>query len=162
MVKGPGVSNLALIDTHHFGSTGVLRISCAVEPTASALLIRVARYYKLSELVLEVKKRSPKGDPKSQQFGTLSVLCPITGKLMKNPGKGKNCQHGQCFDLKPYMKRCTMARNWLCPICHMSATVNDLWYSYSMAECIARARRKVVAEVFQEGDGGADGGGLPY
>lgn len=48
---------------------------------------------------------------------TSARVCPITLQNIEYPGKGENCLHDECFDLKSYLDLCNASGNWSCPIC---------------------------------------------
>lgn len=55
-----------------------------------------------------------------------SILDPLTFKKLENPGRGKNCQHLQCFDMLNFLALNRISGSWKCPICLMKVKVEDL------------------------------------
>ncbi|KAH0795807.1 MIZ zinc finger family protein [Histomonas meleagridis] len=126
-VKAPGLFNFPLIDTFEFGANSIVHINCQKESEPFALLIRVAKYQSFNSIVAQIQMNNT--DQSVFNPRNVSLICPLTGKLMKYPGKGINCAHPQCFDLKEYMKRATIIRNWVCPICRHATTLQQLVFS---------------------------------
>lgn len=138
-VKLPGVCNFALIDTSDFGERPDIDVMCDEEGAPYALVVRVAEYRSFSDLATQVMTKHVDESPFT---GTIvpSVMDPVSGKLMKHPGKGVNCHHDQCFDIKQYIKRSNMTRQWLCPVCNRSLPYQELRYCSRMAEVISGAK----------------------
>ena len=49
---------------------------------------------------------------------TITLMCPITKTRIRQPIRGKNCTHLQCFDLANYVKSNYTLRKWRCPLCN--------------------------------------------
>ena len=147
LVKATGMCNFLLIDLTEFGSRPRVRVLCGVEPYMYALLLRVATFRGYGELVNEIKMGRQNTTPLSGAAEPI-VIDPISGRLMENPGRGVNCRHDQCFDLKAYLKKANHTRVWACPLCNMSATMEELIFHDPTAQLIfnARMRQEVVPE----------------
>ena len=138
LLKGPGVCKLNQIDLFKFPRCSV-RIQCNRESVIAALIIRPAVYQSFTDLVNHMKENQYQQDvPVSDNE---QALCPITGKVLKYPGRGILCQHLQCFNLKEYIKRCTASRAWFCPICNMPLPIKQLMYSHEMENKIAASKQ---------------------
>ena len=147
LVKAPGLCNFLLIDLTEFGSRPRVRVLCGVEQNRYALLLRVATFRSYGELVNVIKMGRQNMTPLSGAVEPI-VIDPISGRLMENPGRGVNCRHDQCFDLKAYLKKANHTRVWACPLCNMSATMDELIFHDPTAQLIfnARMRQEVVPE----------------
>ena len=78
-------------------------------------------------LVKKVINEFPAPPPISQDpYATMN--CPISNAKIENPGRGINCIHYQCFDLKAFIQRGISTNNWTCPICGNPINFNDLRY----------------------------------
>lgn len=137
-VKAPGPFFFPLIDTFDFGPNATIQVHCSHEPQTYAFLIRLAKYQSLKELVSMIKSKGL--DDKYFNPRGSTIICPLKGKLMKYPGKGIHCTHSQCFDLKEYMRRAIIHRNWVCPICRQSTPIQELLYSTPTYELIHSAK----------------------
>ena len=137
LVKGPGVCKFNQIDISQYPMCQV-RFLCNRENLVAALIVRPAVYTSFKELVNAIStNHSPHDVPITDNE---QALCPITGKMLKYPGRGINCQHLQCFNLKEYIKRATSTRQWLCPICNIPVNMNQLMYSHEMENKINAAK----------------------
>jgi hypothetical protein len=121
----PGHFAFSIIDLTRFpvGSLVELRYDGSV--CRSMFMARYAKFTSFSNLALQIENSSQLLDEESTDPIT-SLLCPITGELMKHPGRGRGCRHAECFELKEYMRMCTRTRSWLCPICRQQTLVRDL------------------------------------
>ncbi|OHT04619.1 MIZ zinc finger family protein [Tritrichomonas foetus] len=61
----------------------------------------------------------------------LSEIDPILKNRMQYPGRGMNCSHCQCFDLKNFLEYSRNTGNWNCPICGKVLDFNELRYDPS-------------------------------
>ena len=138
-VKLTGLCNFPLIDASEFGERPEIEITCNNEGTPYALVVRVAKYRSFSEIADEVRADQVDNTPFSGQ-AVPSVMDPVSGKLMKYPGKGVNCTHDQCFDIKQFLKRCNRTRQWACPICNKPLPIHELRLCAKMAEVISVAK----------------------
>ena len=142
LLKGPGVCKLNQIDLCKFPRCTV-RIQCNRESVIAALVIRPAVFQSFTDLVNHMREIQYQNDvPVSENE---QALCPLTGKVLKYPGRGMQCQHLQCFSLKEYIKRSTATRSWFCPICNQPLPFNQLMYSHEMDN-----RIKASMESFQQ------------
>lgn len=78
----------------------------------------------ISTLGVEASKKKIMARFDSQKDVGLSefkvdLLCKLTYTPMKNPARGINCEHVDCFDLLFYLKsmESSMIRKWVCPLC---------------------------------------------
>ena len=139
LVKGSGICKFPLIDVSEFGRYVSVRIVCGVEQQLFALLLRVSTFRRYRELVNMIKEVRRDNRPVTGDQRAI-VIDPISGRLMRSPGKGINCRHDQCFDLKAFITRANMLRQWTCPICNMSATFEELMFNQHTADIIFRAK----------------------
>jgi len=58
----------------------------------------------------------------------LSWECPLTRLPMERPGRGKNCEHEQCFELAIYIQEACRMCVWLCPVCSLPVPYGELVY----------------------------------
>eukprot|EP01006_Ploeotia_vitrea_P039465 TRINITY_DN66350_c8_g2_i1.p1 TRINITY_DN66350_c8_g2~~TRINITY_DN66350_c8_g2_i1.p1 ORF type:complete len:685 (+),score=54.85 TRINITY_DN66350_c8_g2_i1:37-2091(+) len=82
------------------------------------------------------------------------LICPFSKKRIKWPGKGLNCSHIQCFDLKAFLEYHLVenGKHKPCPVCNQPLGVRDLvpnaWF-----EKILRETSVKVEEVYVNSDG---------
>ena len=149
LVKGTGLCGFPLIDVSDFGGHPRIRVTCGVEHQLYALILRVATFRSYGELVNGLKMgRRVMAPPSGVQEPI--VIDPISGRLMENPGRGVNCRHSQCFDLKVYLKKANLTRRWVCPLCNMSATIEELIFDDATAEIIFAAKAESQKPVQRE------------
>ena len=67
-------------------------------------------------------------DSDDVHFGSyqLSLICPLGLTRMKEPGRGVECKHLQCFDLTKYIKYVRDCGKWDCPICDQKCPFESL------------------------------------
>ena len=62
-----------------------------------------------------------KNDFYFHKYVIVSLVCPLTKKLVDIPARGIKCEHVECFDLKEYIiincKKSFSEPKWACPIC---------------------------------------------
>ena len=59
----------------------------------------------------------------------VSFRCPLSMGRMKNPARGKSCQHQSCFEASMYIQfnRNNSSKNaWKCPLCQEMVSPNEL------------------------------------
>lgn len=66
------------------------------------------------------------GDQSTFEYHADCLFCPITGKLMKFPGRGVKCTHQQCFDIKTFLKIVNKSGRSFCPICQKRIEISEL------------------------------------
>lgn len=138
LIQGKTICRFGLIDVTQF-SGGKIRIVCGFEQFLYSIVIRIASYQTYDDIVQKIKSRPNKIQLPSTNGGVCQALCPISGKIMDNPGRGINCEHAQCFDLKTYIQRSASSRQWLCPICGKPTNLDTLIYNQHLANEIAAA-----------------------
>ena len=99
-------------------------------------MLRYSCYQSFSQIVLNMKNEQSLQEYLQQD--EISLLSPISGKIMENPGRGKNCSHTQCFELKEYLRLGTMTQKWNCPICNMPLPPSELIYSHATKVLVDR------------------------
>lgn len=78
-------------------------------------------------LVEQVMNQFPAAPPiVPDPFANLN--CPISHQKIENAGRGVNCVHAQCFDLKNFIKRGIETNCWDCPVCGNKIPFEDLRY----------------------------------
>ncbi|OHS92888.1 hypothetical protein TRFO_40808 [Tritrichomonas foetus] len=127
--KPPGVFPFSHVDLTTFGSGSIVRILCGIEQAKFLLFIRFAQYMSYHDMVLKIQNEKPAVNDNLRP-SELSLYSPMSGKVMKHPGRGIQCGHTQCFDLKEYLERCSITQQWLCPICRKHVSPGDLVYSH--------------------------------
>lgn len=80
------------------------------------------------------------GSQQSFEYRADCLFCPITGKLMKFPGRGINCSHQQCFDLKTFLKIANKSGRFFCPICQKKIEVSQLVISKFALDAVNNIR----------------------
>ena len=137
-VKGPGPYPFPVFDLTKYCNnlpTNV-RIVCGNEKQAFTIEA-VPAYYNCYHQIIETIQNG-QVIPENIE-GPVSLLCPITGRLMKHPCRGVHCQHLNCFDMKSYLKLGNLNRQWFCPICKQPLPVHELMYSHKTKEIIRAA-----------------------
>ena len=137
LIKGPGVCRLNQIDMTNFPCAKVT-FHCNRENNISGLIIRPAAFSSFKAIVTALSQQHSPADKKPTEYE--QAICPLTGKLLKYPGRGVSCKHLQCFNLKAYIKRATATKQWVCPICNQPCPFNQLIYSHEMENVINRAK----------------------
>lgn len=146
LVKPPCIVHYLLIDLTYFGQIKSIRITYQKEPNFYVMILREASYRTFDDIVKELQKL-----PVSDEFfreGELSLFCPISGEMMQDPGKGKDCKHTQSFDLKNFLQIATFQHRWICPICNKNLEFTDLIYSHE-------SKKKI--DMFKSSDGADPG-----
>lgn len=145
LIKGPGMCTLNQIDMTDFPCAKIT-FHCDRENNISGLIVRPAKYTSFKSIVTGLSQQYNPADKKPTEHEY--AICPLTGKLLKYPGRGVECKHLQCFNLKAYIKRATATKQWACPICNKPCPFNQLMYSHEMENVINRAKR--LPEVLQQ------------
>lgn len=103
------------------------------------LYVVKAIYRSYNFIIDEIKKRR---NPSINGVGCndTSFFDPVSGKIMKHPGKGINCTHNQCFDIKMYLKNANISRKFVCPICNTKLPIEELIYSFETEKQIKDTR----------------------
>ena len=123
-IKNRGAYLLPFIDITKYATTGVVNIFCDQESQNYLLSAIQVKYMKYDEIIEEIKTQRVSSDPVD---GIPQCLIdPTTGRLIQYPGRGKQCMHSQCFDLKEYLKTANASHQWICPICRMQLPVQNL------------------------------------
>jgi hypothetical protein len=127
LVKARGVGvRCPLIDLSNFERPLTVKIECSGTDTPFFLVVRVAEYYGRKRLLTEIFQRDPSGVATSRDQVDAAVVCPISMRPLKYPGKGKDCDHSQCFDLKTFLKYALITGQWICPVCRRELVFIDL------------------------------------
>ena len=63
-----------------------------------------------------------------------TMICPISNNRIEFPGRGVDCVHYQCFDLKNFIQRGIATSDMTCPICAKQINFNDLRYEKDYAK----------------------------
>ncbi|EPZ31297.1 E3 SUMO protein ligase domain-containing protein [Rozella allomycis CSF55] len=87
-------------------------------------------------LLQQVKDRSANADATKKDSNdeldlvssTLSLIDPVSYLRMTFPGRGKNCNHSNCFDLKTFLNSIIIFPDWKCPLCSSPLDYDDLVY----------------------------------
>lgn len=105
------------------------------------LYILKATYRSYNMIISDIQKKQ---DNISQEMKNhdISFFDPLTGKILQHPGRGINCTHNQCFDLKTYLKNANMSKKFICPICNKEIPIKDLVYSCSTEMQIKEMTKK--------------------
>lgn len=92
----------------------------------------------LENYVERIKTEFPAMEiPITAQF--VSDLCPISRMQIRSPGRGSMCTHAQCFDLLSFLEKARDTGNWMCPVCGLQISLNDLRYDPSfLRNCCGR------------------------
>lgn len=100
-----------------------------------------------------IMKRTKGGDEVEARVCKTSLRCPLTRLLPDRPVRGVNCQHLQCFDLRPFviLQEKAKSNRWTCPICGVKvlSVVLDLY----LEEVVKKAREQASDTVEFTEDG---------
>lgn len=69
----------------------------------------------------------------------VSLLCPITQKLIVQPVKSRFCSHMACFDLRAFLQLNQRRSQWICPFCKKSAAYETLHFDQSFKKILDNA-----------------------
>lgn len=133
VVKPPGMFPFNILDITQFGPETDITVKCNVENARYIMLVRVAKYSTYNQLALELQNTTSNDFLNETE---VSIYSPITGQVMKHPGRGVACIHSQCFDIKEYLSFCSVTQKWFCPICNMHTPFKNLIYSHMMKSYI--------------------------
>ena len=139
-IKPPGVFRFPLIDLTGFGTGSDVRVVYDMDGGNYVLMLRQAEFHPFRDLVLKIESERTVNDV----FNELetSVFSPISGEIMKHPGRGKYCRHSQCFDLKEFLRTATATQSWVCPICRNPTFLEDLISSGPMRRILYELKPK--------------------
>jgi hypothetical protein len=98
------------------------------------LIVRFCRFQTLQEMMEEVTESIEPGN--FEDSADPIVICPITGRLVEKPVRGKQCLHRRCFSLKNFLAKARVTGNWSCPICKEKLSVSDLRHDREIDPCV--------------------------
>ena len=78
-------------------------------------------------LVQKIINEFPAPPPINQDPYSTNI-CPISQTTIDKPGRGVNCTHSQCFDLKNFIVRAMEMNVWDCPVCGRPISFEELRY----------------------------------
>jgi hypothetical protein len=133
-IKAPGQFRFPVMDLAVFRWGSEVRVYYDMDGSHYSLLVRCAQFISFADIVVKIQNERMVDD-NVNEYG-LSVYSPISGGLLKYPGRGVNCNHAECFDLKEFLKICSSSRSWNCPICGKPTHVEDLIASRQMGELL--------------------------
>lgn len=96
-------------------------------PSIDTLVKRIANSAKIprSSVVREIAKKASDPDIVATSQN-LSLKCPLSYMLLKDPCRGVKCNHIQCFDATSYLQLQEQGPQWVCPICNNPAPYEQL------------------------------------
>jgi len=133
LVKPIGSINSHLIDMSVISGSPSVHLTCASEHSTFNIVLKFAHYRSYTDIIRSIKQKSFNETIVIDKCG---VLDPTTGSVLRYPGKGKQCSHGQCFNIKEYIRRANRSRSWVCPICRNPVFVDDLVFSHHLDRII--------------------------
>jgi len=133
-LKVEGPFYFPVIDFHPFGVGKNVILHGAPEGFGFTLLIRQAKYRSIKSILLQIQNNP--GMMEMYNGFESSLLCPISGNLMEHPGRGRDCSHDQCFDLKEFLKRAIYSLQNTCPVCGTPLSIENLIYSHQTKKAI--------------------------
>ena len=148
IIKGQGICRFPALDITNFIPDCDITITCSSEMHQYFLIIRPCHFKSFTQIVVGIEQNPPQPEPEID--ASVSVYDPLSGDLMKYPGRGARCRHCQCFDLKEYIKRATLCRNWVCPICSTLCELKDLVFSHQMKQYITEGCQQTIVEATPE------------
>ena len=144
IIKGQGICRFPALDVTNFIPDCDITIISSQEMHHYFLIIRPCYFKSFSQIVHSIQENPPQQEPEID--ASISVYDPLSGDLMKYPGRGIHCRHCQCFDLKEYIKRATLCRRWVCPICSTLCELKDLVFSHQMKQYITDGVQPTLVE----------------
>lgn len=150
-IKPAGQFSFSKIDLSQFPAESTVTIQTAPEGSSFVLVIRVLDFTSIKDFIEKIKN-SPS---RSEVFNEidLSLICPITGFPLKDPGKGINCTHTQAFEIKEYIKLGIQRGSWICPICGLPTPPNVLMYSHATKNALLEfSECQPTGEIHEESD----------
>eukprot|EP00897_Mesotaenium_endlicherianum_P008012 jgi/Mesen1/7239/ME000373S06310 len=99
-----------------------------------ASLVELARSTKrctYEDVLASLQRSPPPAGDVELETTTLSLQCPLSCARIQVPARSRACVHLACFDLATHLRLNAAStvhgrRKWKCPVCHKSATWNEL------------------------------------
>jgi len=107
-------------------SIGFVNFDCVQLPFPSQSII-VNNYTRdINEVINEIVFSRPPA-PFVPPMNTSSLICPMSQVPITCPGRGAECYHSQCFDLREFLIL-QIGDDWKCPICNSPIDYESLRY----------------------------------
>lgn len=127
-IKPTGKNFVNIIDLSQFGKSNI-KLQYGPEISSFLIVLKVVNFHSYSEIIEQIKLKSQIEDNFDQN--QMNLICPMTGEILKDPGRGQNCRHFCCFDLGEFLKRMNLAKQQLsCPYCNQPIAPSMLFYSH--------------------------------
>ena len=136
-IKAPGYFPFPILDLSKYNPSCTIRIVCSQEGQPFLIEAMAVQYTEYSKIIETIRNLPPITE--SIEPGTVSLLDPISGKLMDNPCRGVECQHNNCFEMKTFLKISNANHKWYCPICKQPLPLDKLIFSHKTYEMIQMA-----------------------
>ena len=136
-IKSPGYFPFPILDLSKYNQSCTIRIVCSQEAQPFLIEAMAVQYTEYSKIIENIRNLPPVEE--KIEPGTVSLLDPITGRLMNNPCRGIECQHNNCFEMKTFLKISNSNHKWYCPICKQHLPLDKLIFSHRTYEMIRMA-----------------------
>ncbi|KAJ2960138.1 hypothetical protein NQZ79_g4528 [Umbelopsis isabellina] len=93
----------------------------------------------------------------SQSVFRISTRCPITLRVMRQPIRGSDCKHYECFELDSYLLVNRGLAPWKCPHCNNTSTPEKLIYDTFLEKMFATLPSNAAAIEFRKDETAEDG-----
>eukprot|EP00755_Sulcionema_specki_P005089 Sspe_Gene.31775::Locus_15637_Transcript_2_2_Confidence_0.400_Length_1711::g.31775::m.31775 len=101
----------------------------------------------ISELVEHVLRQEgqARAAMECDMEATVSLRCPLTGLRMAVPGRGKSCEHIECFDVASFISHCSAMHLWTCPVCLKPTPFDQIVVFPTLLEAVRNAPEQATA-----------------
>lgn len=131
-----------LISFQQINSTQPLFLSICMSPSLQ-----------IDELVNKVINEFPQAMSLNAQFSNTGVLPfptstdPISGNIIDHPCRGVNCTHIQCFDLRSFIERALNDNSWICPICGLMLSYENLRFDPTFYDIVSQLQQQQAQQM---------------
>ncbi|KAJ6236742.1 zinc finger miz domain-containing protein [Anaeramoeba flamelloides] len=103
----------------------------------------------------EKKKEKENENQKEKQGLIISFKCPLSGKPISIPSRGRKCQHLQCFDLEEFLIHSEKRNGLVCPCCNQPISDTDLIVDGYLQDILKKNENKIIVspkiKIFSDG-----------
>lgn len=92
------------------------------------------RFRDLNEVIKEIVNERQPAPPVPHFQQSVSFTCPISGIPITCPGRGVQCRHPGCFDLRQFLIK-SSGEPTQCPFCKLPLCFEDLRFDPSFFSC---------------------------
>ncbi|EAY20206.1 SAP domain containing protein [Trichomonas vaginalis G3] len=99
----------------------------SIDPASQVIgIVRWMKQVPINIMIHQISMKEPLKKQPLQGNQIPSGVCPLTRKIIIRPGRGVNCQHGECFDISGFICNAMKNNSWQCPICRKLLPIEDL------------------------------------